>query len=69
MDAPTETQFVNPMMKYIRQLYEENKVDHTFYYVYINKQGLNKEGIDEKRKIILSNLVEPLTEIYKKESL
>lgn len=51
------------------QLYEENRVDHTFYYVYINKQGLSKEGIDEKRKIILSKLVEPLTEIYKKESL
>lgn len=50
-------------------LVEKDGVDTTFYYVYINKQGLNKDGIDEKREMILSKLIEPLTEIYKKEAL
>lgn len=43
---------------------EEDKVDQTFYYVYINKHDLSKEEINEKRKLIFTKLEEPLTMIY-----
>ena len=43
---------------------EVERVDNTFYYVYIDKKGLTKHEIENRRLEILSALRRPLTNIY-----